>query len=187
MLVLFVLSLAGVNNSLVGYEEGVNSQWGNVETQYQRRADLIPNLVSTVKGYVSHEEKVLAEVTDARASVGKVKIDISSATSEQIASYMAAQSQLSGALSKLLAVVESYPDLKANENFLVLQAQLEGTENRIGTERHRYNEAVKDYNAARKGFFTNMIVSIAGMDFERSYPYFKADEGSDKAPTVSFE
>lgn len=187
LFVVFVATIASINNMLVNYQEEVDGQRGNVETQYQRRADLIPNLVSIVKGVVSHEEGVLVKVTEARASVVKAQVDLSTATPEQIEAYMLAQSQLSGALSKLLVVVESYPDLKANENFLTLQAQLEGTENRISNERRNYNKAVKDYNGSRRGFFTKIVVGVTGMDFPDSYPYYEADEGSDKAPTITFD
>ncbi len=170
-------------NTMVDKDESVVTQWANVETQYQRRADLIPNLVNTVKGYASHEKETLESVIKARAAATSIKIDASNLTPAMIQQYQAAQSGITSALSKLLAVSERYPDLKANQNFLELQAQLEGTENRIAVERRRYNEIAKDYNIYIRRFPTSMF---AGMfDFERRPP-FEATEGSEKAPEVQF-
>jgi LemA protein len=170
-------------NTMVGMEESVSEQWSNVETQYQRRADLIPNLVSTVKGYAAHEKDVFESVTKARASATSVKIDASNLTAENIQKFQAAQGSLNSALGRLLAVAERYPDLKANQNFLELQAQLEGTENRIATERRRFNEQVKIFNTYIRKFPNNMVANMFG--FEKQVT-FEADEGAEKAPEVKF-
>ena len=170
-------------NSMVEKQESVVKTWANVETQYQRRADLIPNLVNTVKGYAEHEKSTLTAVVEARAKATSVTIDPSNMTAADIKNYDAAQSGLSGALSKLMVVVEKYPDLKANQNFLQLQAQLEGTENRISVARKNYNDVVGDYNTYIKKFPKNFIAGW--FDFEPK-PYFEAKAGSDVAPTVEF-
>ena len=185
ILVLIVAAIMSVSkyNSMVGMEESVAEQWANVETQYQRRADLIPNLVSSVKGYAAHEKDVFESVTKARASATSVKIDASNLTAENIKQFQAAQGTLNSALSRLLAVAERYPDLKANQNFLELQAQLEGTENRIAVERRRFNEQVKIYNTYIRKFPTNLVASMFG--FERQVT-FEADDGAEKAPEVKF-
>ena len=185
ILVLIVAAIMSVlkYNTIVGMEESVREQWSNVETQYQRRADLIPNLVSTVKGYAAHEQEVLESVTKARASATSVKIDASNLTADNIRKFQAAQGSLNSALSRLLAVAERYPDLKANQNFLELQAQLEGTENRIAVERRRFNEQVKLYNTYIRKFPTNLVASMFG--FERQVT-FEADDGAEKAPEVKF-
>lgn len=170
-------------NGSVGLEEGTSGSWSKVESSYQRRADLIPNLVNTVKGYASHEKEVLLGVTNARSKVGQVNIDASNLTAESVAAYKSAQSGLTSALSKLMVVMEKYPDLKANQNFMQLQAQLEGTENRINVARTRYSDAVKEYNTKiRKfpGVLFNMVIG-----FEK-LPQYEAEEGSDKAPEVKF-
>ncbi len=177
--------LAGIGkyNTLVGLEESVDGQWANVENQYQRRADLIPNLVATVKGYASHESETLEGVISARAKATQITVDPNNLTPEKLQEYQAAQGQLSSALGKLLMITENYPDLKANQNFLELQAQLEGTENRISTERNRFNESAKSYNTQIRKFPSNIIASITG--FEKK-PYFEAEAGNETAPEVEF-
>lgn len=170
-------------NSLVEKDQNVNQAWAQVENQYQRRADLIPNLVNTVKGYATHESATLEKVTEARSKATSINIDMANATEEDLARFQQAQNELTGALKSLLAVTEAYPDLKANENFLQLQAQLEGTENRISTERMRYTEVVRDYNTAIKKFPTTIYAGWFGF---KEKPQFKASEGADKAPTVEF-
>lgn len=170
-------------NSLVEKQQNVDQAWAQVENQYQRRADLIPNLVNTVKGYSTHEEETLTKVTEARAKATSITIDADNLTEENLARYQQAQGELSSALKSLLAVTEAYPDLKANENFLNLQAQLEGTENRISTERMRYTEAVKEYNTAIKKFPTTIYAGWFGFDAK---PQFKAEAGAEKAPEVKF-
>ena len=181
---LFALWCISSYNGLVSQEEDVEKYWANVEAQYDRRANLVPNLVNVVKGYAKHEEKVFTEVTEARTKIGQININAENMTDEQIEKFQKAQEQMSGALSKLMAVSEAYPELKANENFRDLQAQLEGTENRITVERRNFNEVAKGYNTAIRKFPANII---AGMfDFERK-PYFEAQAGAEKAPEVSFE
>lgn len=170
-------------NSLVEKQQEVDQSWAQVENQYQRRADLIPNLVNTVKGYATHESETLEKVVEARAKATSITIDADNLTEENLAKYQQAQSELSGALKSLLAVTEAYPDLKANENFMNLQTQLEGTENRISTERMRYTEAVKEYNTAIKKFPTNIYAGWFGFEAK---PQFKADAGAEKAPEVKF-
>lgn len=177
-------SLTSCNyNSLVEKQQNVDQSWAQVENQYQRRADLIPNLVNTVKGYSTHEEETLVKVTEARAKATSITIDADNLTEENLAKFQEAQNELSGALKSLLAVSEAYPDLKANENFMNLQAQLEGTENRIATERQRYTEAVREYNTAIKKFPTNIYAGWFGFETK---PQFKADAGAAKAPEVNF-
>ena len=168
--VVAILILWGVNmyNGLVTKEEGVDAQWANVETTYQRRADLIPNLVSTVKGYADFEQETLIGVIDARAKATSVTIDPSNLSPQNIAQFQAVQDELSSALSRLLVTVERYPELKANENFLDLQAQLEATENRISVERRKFNETAKDFNATIRRIPRNFVASIAGME-KRGY------------------
>ena len=185
IVVLIVAAFMSISkyNTMVGMEESVSEQWANVETQYQRRADLIPNLVSTVKGYAAHEKDVFESVTKARASATSVKIDASNLTAENIQKFQAAQGSLNSALGRLLAVSERYPDLKANQNFLELQAQLEGTENRIATERRRFNEQVKIFNTYIRKFPNNMVANMFGFEKQAT---FKADEGAEKAPEVKF-
>lgn len=183
--VLLALVVWGVSayNGLVSKEESVNEKWGAVQTVYQRRADLIPNLVSTVKGYAEHEQSTLQEVTAARSRATSINIDPSTATPEQMEAWMAAQQELSSALGRLIAVSENYPDLKANQNFLSLQSQLEGTENRISVERQRYNEAVKEYNVSVRRFPNSIFASIFGFDKK---PMFEAQAGAEVAPVVAF-
>ncbi|MCQ2607876.1 MAG: LemA family protein [Bacteroidales bacterium] len=170
-------------NSLVEKQENVNSAWSNVENQYQRRMDLIPNLVNTVKGYASHEEKTLKEVTAMRAQVGQIKVNAEDLDEETLAKFQKAQEQLSQGIGRLLAVSESYPDLKANTNFLELQAQLEGTENRIAVERRNFNEVAKEYNTEIAKFPTMIYAGWFGF---KKKPYFSAQLGAEVAPTVEF-
>jgi len=170
-------------NGLVTKDEDVGNAWGNVESDYQRRADLIPNLVATVKGYADFEKETLTKVIEARASATQVKIDPKNLTPENIAAFQQAQGGLSSALGRLLVVAENYPDLKANQNFLDLQAQLEGTENRINVSRQRFNDTVNDYNKARRKFPTVLFSGIMGFP-EKGY--FQAEAGSEKAPEVKF-
>lgn len=170
-------------NGLVDANAEVEKKWADVESVYQRRADLIPNLVATVKGYAEHEESTLQAVTDARTRATSITINPATATPEQMEAWMAAQDEVSGALGRLLAVAESYPDLKANQNFLQLQAQLEGTENRISVERQKYNEAVKEYNVMVRRFPNNIIASMFGFDAKSM---FEAQAGAEVAPVVVF-
>lgn len=170
-------------NGLVSMDEGVQNKWADVETQYQRRADLIPNLVNTVKGYAAHEKETLESVVKARSEATSVKIDPSNMTAEQMAQYQNAQNGVTSALSKLLLVVEKYPDLKANQNFQELQSQLEGTENRIAVARRDYNAVAKEYNTAVRKFPKNILAGMFG--FEKK-EYFEAQEGSKAAPEVKF-
>jgi LemA protein len=187
LIVLIIVGIAaGGYNRLVSLSQGVDKQWAQVQNVYQRRADLIPNLVSTVSGAANFEKSTLTEITAARASVGQVKVDPNSAPTDpaKLAEFDKAQAQLSGALSRLLVVVERYPELKANANFLGLQAQLEGTENRIAVERGRFNEAVQAYNTRVKTFPT---IIYAGMFGFREKPYFTATPGAETPPKVQFD
>ena len=170
-------------NSMVTAEEEVSTEWAKVESQYQRRADLIPNLVSTVKGYAAHEEKTLTAVIEARAKATSITIDPSNLTEESLQQFQGAQDQISSALSRLMMVREQYPDLKANQQFLELQAQLEGTENRIAVARDRFNEAAKGYNVQIRKFPSNIIASLFGFEAK---PYFKSQAGAENAPKVEF-
>jgi len=174
----------GVYNRLTGLEQAVDAQWSQVENVYQRRADLVPNLVATVQGAADFEKSTLQAVTEARASVGSVQAGSDVVNDPQaFARFQAAQNALSGALSRLLVVVERYPDLKANQNFRDLQAQLEGTENRIAVERMRFNEAAQAYNTARLRFPTNMVANTFGFGPKA---YFRAQAGAERAPGVQF-
>lgn len=175
--------LIGHYNTMVTMEENVENAWGQVENQYQRRMDLIPNLVSTVKGYAKHEQETYTNVMEARAKATQVTIDPSNATPEQLAAYQNAQGELSQALGRLLAVAESYPELKANENFKQLMDQLEGTENRITFARNEFNNQAKEFNTYIRKFPANIVASIFGFQYK---PYFKAEEGAEKAPKVEF-
>ena len=170
-------------NSLVEEQQGVDQAWAEVENQYQRRADLIPNLVNTVKGYSSHEEETLVKVTEARAKATSITIDADNLDEESLARFQEAQNQLSSALKSLLAVSEAYPELKANENFMNLQTQLEGTENRITIARRNYTQAVRDYNTKIKKFPTNIYAGWFGFDPK---PQFKAEAGAERAPELNF-
>ena len=170
-------------NKMVQYDENVTNAWSQVENQYQRRADLIPNLVNTVKGYADFEQETLTQVIEARAKATSVNITAENLNEQTMAQFQQAQDGLSSALSKLMVVVEKYPDLKANQNFLELQAQLEGTENRIANERMKFNETTKTYNVYIRKFPARIFASIYGFDQK---PYFKAVEGAEKAPEVKF-
>ncbi len=170
-------------NTMTEKEEAINKAWSNVENQYQRRSDLIPNLVNTVKGYAQHEQSTLTAVMEARSKATQLTVNAEDLTPEKLKEYQAAQGQVTSALGKLLAISEAYPDLKANENFKELQAQLEGTENRISVERRNFNEVVGDYNTYIRKFPQNIIASIFGFD---KRAYFEAEAGSEKAPKVEF-
>ena len=178
-----VVWLIGAYNGMVTAEEGVQSAWSQVENVYQRRMDLIPNLVSTVKGYASHEAETLEGIVNARSKATQVTVDPENLTPEELQKFNEAQGELSGALGKLLAITEAYPDLKANQNFLELQAQLEGTENRIATERKKFNEVAMGYNTLIRRFPKSIIASVFG--FERK-GYFEAQEGAENAPKFEF-
>ncbi|WP_296090511.1 LemA family protein [Alloprevotella tannerae] len=171
-------------NGLVGQDEVVTTAWGNVQTQYQRRSDLIPNLVNVVKGYAKHEKETLEAVVSARARATQITVSADGLTPEKLQQYQQAQGQLSAALGKLLAVSESYPNLKANENFSELQAQLEGTENRISESRTRYNKAVQGYNISVRKFPGNIVAKMFGFAPKAK---FEAAENAQNAPTVNFE
>lgn len=170
-------------NGLVSMEETVEKSWADVESQYQRRADLIPNLVNTVKGYATHEQSTLEGVVEARSKATQITVSAGELTPEKLAEYQAAQGAVSSALGKLLAITENYPDLKANQNFLELQAQLEGCENRIAVARKDFNAVAREYNTAVRRFPKSIFASIFGFDRK---PYFEAEAGADKVPTVNF-
>ena len=173
----------GAYNEMVTLDEGVNTAWSQVENQYQRRMDLIPNLVNTVKGYAAHEKETLEGVVNARAEATKTTIDPSNLNEETLKRFQAAQGELSSALSRLMVVVERYPELKANQNFSELQAQLEGTENRISVERKRFNEIAQGYNAYIRKFPNNILSGMFGF---QTKAYFSAESGAEKAPSVEF-
>ncbi|WP_302427563.1 LemA family protein [Leyella stercorea] len=185
IVVIALVAIWGISsyNGLVSMDENVSNQWANVETQYQRRSDLIPNLVNTVKGYAKHESQTLEAVMAARSQATQVKIDPSNCTPQQLAAYQKAQGDVTTALGKLLAITENYPDLKANQNFLELQSQLEGTENRINVARKDFNDTAKKYNTSLRRFPRNIIASMFG--FEKRN-YFEAEAGAEKAPKVEF-
>jgi len=184
-LVVLVMVMWGtkVYNGMVTMSEGVTSQWGNVETQYQRRADLIPNFVNTVKGAANFEQSTLTQVIEARAKATSVNIDPTKMTQANMQQFQQAQGELSSALSRLMVVVEKYPELKATQNFRDLQVELEGTENRISVERRKFNEVALSYNTYIKRFPQNFLAGMFGF---QSKPYFEATEGSEKAPVVQF-
>ena len=186
VVVIALVALWGISsyNGLVSMDENVSNSWANVETQYQRRSDLIPNLVNTVKGYAKHESQTLESVMQARSQATQVKIDPSNCTPQQLAAYQKAQGDVTTALGKLLAITENYPDLKANQNFLELQSQLEGTENRINVARKDFNDTAKKYNTSLRRFPRNIVASMFG--FEKR-AYFEAEAGAEKAPKVEFE
>ena len=173
----------GTYNTMVTQDEGVKNAWSQVENQYQRRMDLIPNLVNTVKGYATHEKETLEGVVSARAEATKTTIDPSNLNEESMKKFQAAQGELSSALSRLMLVIERYPDLKANQNFSELQAQLEGTENRISVERKRFNETAQSYNTYIRSFPTNILAGMFGF---QPKAYFSAESGAEKAPKVEF-
>lgn len=187
IIVLLVLGIffwfKGTYNTMVGRGEAISSQWSNVENQYQRRADLIPNLVNTVKGYAEHEQATLTQVVEARAKATQAQVNFDNLDAQAMQRFNEAQGELSSALSRLMVSVERYPDLKANENFRDLQAQLEGTENRIATERRKFNEDVKSYNAYIRFFPQNIVAGMFGFEAK---PYFEAAEGTKQAPEVNF-
>lgn len=185
IVVIALVAIWGISsyNGLVSMDENVSNSWANVETQYQRRSDLIPNLVNTVKGYAKHESQTLEAVMAARSQATQVKIDPSNCTPQQLAAYQKAQGDVTTALGKLLAITEKYPDLKANQNFLELQSQLEGTENRINVARKDFNDTAKKYNTSLRRFPRNIIASMFG--FEKRN-YFEAEAGAEKAPKVEF-
>jgi LemA protein len=172
-----------VYNNMISLQEGVTSQWGNVETQYQRRADLIPNFVNTVKGAAAFEQETLTRVIEARAKATQVTLDPTNMTAENMQQFQAAQGELSSALSRLMVVVEKYPELKATQNFRDLQVTLEGTENRISTARRKFNETAQTFNIFIKRFPQNIIAGVFGFTAK---PYFESMEGAEKAPEVKF-
>jgi LemA protein len=180
---ILAMLIIGGYNKLVVLNEDVKAQWGNVENQYQRRGDLIPNLVATVKGYAAHESETLESVVAARSRATQVTIDPANLTPEKLQEFQNAQGQLGAALGRLIMLQENYPDLKANQNFMSLQVQLEGTENRIATERTRFNDVAALYNKSRRSFPNILLANIFG--FEEK-PYFAAEEGNEKAPDVEF-
>jgi LemA protein len=182
IVILFFWSTSSYNG-LVNAQENVNSQWANVQTQYQRRADLIPNLVNTVKGYAVHEKSTLEGVVNARAKATQITIDPSKMTAQKLQEYQAAQGQVSSALGRLMVISENYPQLKADQNFMELQAQLEGTENRIAVERSNFNAVTEIYNKAIRSFPSSVFAAMFG--FEKK-PYFEAEKSSQAAPKVQF-
>ncbi len=186
-LIVAVISMVSLNscsyNEMVEKEEAVATAWSNVEVQYQRRSDLIPNLVSTVKGYAQHEQNTLQAVMEARSKATQITVDAANLTPEKIKEYQQAQGAISSALGKLLSITENYPELKANENFSELQAQLEGTENRITEARRRYNESVQTYNVLVRKFPNNLFAKMFGFEKKEN---FAAESGSEKAPEVKF-
>ena len=184
-LLIAAVGVTGIYNSLVGLDQKVQAQWGQVENQYQRRADLVPNLVETVKGAAAFEQNTFTAVTEARAKVGQVQLNAGQLTPDGLAKFQEAQDGLSSALSRLLVVVEKYPELKATENFKELQAQLEGTENRVATERMRFNEAAQAFNTRRNRFPAVIIAGFFGSKFADK-PFFKAQAGAEAAPKVKF-
>lgn len=183
VVVILVAWGVSVYNGLVVKDENCSKQWSKVESQYQRRMDLIPNLVNTVKGYASHEEATLLKVIEARNQASQVKIDAENMTQEQLNEFQKSQENLSSAIRGLNIVVEQYPDLKANQNFLELQSQLEGTENRIAVERQRYSDVVNEYNTSVRRFPNSIFASMFGFDKK---PYFEAQSGAENAPKVEF-
>ena len=185
LVIVAVVAIWGISgyNGLVKADEALNTAWSNVENQYQRRADLIPNLVNTVKGYAEHEKETLDAVVAARARATQVTVDAENLTPEKLQEYQKIQNEVGAALGRLLAVAEAYPDLKANTNFLELQAQLEGTENRISVERRNFNEAAKSYNTSIRTFPRSILAGMFG--FEKR-PYFEAQQGVETVPVVQF-
>ena len=182
-LLLIVPFFWGTYNKLVKREEVVKTDWAQVENQYQRRTDLIPNLVETVKGYAAHEQETFTKVIEARAKATQLNLDASNLNAENMQQFNQVQGELSQSLSRLMVVIEQYPDLKANENFIMLQGQLEGTENRIAVERRRFNESAKEYNTFRRRFPKNVAAAIFGF---KEINYFEAEKGSDFSPEVGF-
>lgn len=183
LVVILFMSFKSTYNNMVAKQEAVKAQWSNVENQYQRRADLIPNLVNTVKGYAAHESSTLEAVVEARSKATQMQVNFDQLDEQTLSKYNAAQGEISSALGKLLAITENYPDLKANQNFRDLQVQLEGTENRISVERRKFNEATQSYNSYVMQFPRNMIASMFGF---AQKAYFAAEPGAEKAPQVEF-
>jgi LemA protein len=184
LIVLIIVGIsAGKYNRMVSYDESINEAWSQVENVYQRRADLIPNLVNTVKGYADFEQETLTQVIEARSRATSVNVDAGNLNPENFQQFQQAQEGLTSALSRLLVVVEKYPDLKANQNFLELQAQLEGTENRISTERRKFNQVTREYNSYIRKFPNNLFAGWYNFDQK---PYFEAQEGAEEAPVVEF-
>ena len=185
IVVIVLIAIWGITsyNGMVKMDESVSTAWSNVENQYQRRSDLIPNLVNTVKGYASHEKETFQAVVDARSKATQMQISADDLTPEKMQAYQKAQGEVGSALSRLLAITEAYPDLKANENFKELQAQLEGTENRINVARNKFNEAARIYNEKVRQFPTKLAAMIFGF---KAKPYFKSAAGAENAPTVNF-
>ncbi|MEA3317643.1 MAG: LemA family protein [Bacteroidota bacterium] len=183
LVIVMYSSIKGTYNKMVGFDQSVKSNWSQVENVYQRRADLIPNLVNTVKGYAKHEKQTLTEVIEARSKATSTSINANNLSSAEMQKFQQAQSGLSSALSKLMVVVEKYPDLKANQNFLELQSQLEGTENRIAVERRKFNQSVQIYNTFIKQFPKNIYANM--FDFDEK-AYFKAEEKAKEVPNVEF-
>lgn len=184
VVILIYSSVKGTYNSMVRMDEGVSASWAQVENVYQRRADLIPNLVNTVKGYASHEQETLEGVIEARSKATSVNLNADNLNAQSLQQFQQAQDGLSSALSRLMVVVERYPDLKANQNFLDLQAQLEGTENRIAVERRKFNESAQGFNTYIRTFPKNIYANMFG--FEKK-AYFAAEQGAEKAPVVNFD
>ena len=182
-LLLIIPFFWGTYNRLVKREETVKSSWAQVENQYQRRTDLIPNLVETVKGYAAHEQETFTKVIEARAKATQLSVDPGSLNAENLQQFNQAQAELSQSLSRLMVVIEKYPNLKANENFLMLQGQLEGTENRITVERKRFNESAKQYNTYRRRFPKNVAAAVFGF---KEIKYYEAEKGADVSPEVGF-
>ena len=180
---LFSMTSCSTYNNMVAQDEAVKTAWSNVETQYQRRADLIPNLVSTVKGYAAHEESTLQAVIEARSKATSISLSADDLSADKLSQYQQAQSGITSALGRLIAISENYPDLKANQNFLELQAQLEGTENRITVARKEFNDATQSYNTAVRRFPAVIIAKMFGFNQK---PYFSADEAAAQAPKVEF-
>ena len=183
VVVALFLWMKNTYNGMVNMREGVKAQWANVENQYQRRSDLIPNLVNTVKGYASHESSTLEAVTEARSKATQTQVNFDRLDEQTLQQYNRAQGEVSSVLSRLMAISESYPDLKANQNFRDLQVQLEGTENRISVERRKFNESAQCYNRYIMQFPRNLFASMFGF---RETPYFSAQEGAEQAPKVEF-
>ncbi len=183
VILVIMMSFSGTYNQMVTLSEGVEAKWSQVLNVYQRRADLIPNIVETVKGYAAHEKETLSAVIEARSKATQMQVNVEDLNAETFAKFQAAQKQMSGALSRLMVVMERYPDLKANQNFLALQTQLEGTENRITNERRIFNETVKLYNTYIRKLPQSLIAGITG--FEKK-PYFEAEESVKEAPKVTF-
>lgn len=183
VILVIMMSFSRTYNQMVTLSEGVEAKWSQVLNVYQRRADLIPNIVETVKGYAAHEKETLSAVIEARSKATQMQVNVEDLNTETLAKFQAAQKQMSGALSRLMVVMERYPDLKANQNFLALQTQLEGTENRITNERRIFNETVKLYNTYIRKLPQNLIAGVTG--FEKK-PYFEAEESAKEVPKVTF-